>query len=596
MKSPYFSEEHEAFREAVRKFMENEIAPHAAEWEAAGRIPRSAWKKLGEQGFLGIDYPEKYGGVEADFFYSVVFLEELSRSLMGGFVAAVSVHAYMASAYVYRFADEALRQKYLVPAMAGEKIGSLAISEPNAGSDVGAIHTRARKEGEFYVIDGSKTFITNGVHGDFIVTAVKTDTAAGAAGISLILIDRNAPGVSARKLEKIGWRCSDTAELSFDGVKVPMENLIGEPGMGFYYIMECFQLERLVAAITSVAGAERCYDEALKYIREREAFGRPIAKFQVIRHRLADLASEIAAAREFSRYAAFLYSRGENAVRECSMAKLRCSELAIKAADVCLQCFGGYGYMEDYPIARMYRDARVGTIVGGTSDIMREIIAKIEIDGITYFPKSTQPDAEVSSDSGDLPRTAADLLRSLPERFLPQKAADWNTCFHFQLKGDGGGNFTVKLANGKCVVKEGLDGDPECVLKAKAKTYFDIETGRLNPQVAFMTGRLKVSNVNAMLRFMQIFKPVKRSCGTKTSRHEEPGKPSFGPLNGLRVLDVSRLYPGPLAAAFLGQMGAEVIKLENAASPDPMRQYPPFVGDEFAGYLAVNHSKRSPAR
>jgi acyl-CoA dehydrogenase len=386
MKSPFFNDEHEVFRGSVRQFVEKDIVPNADKWEEAGRIPPEIWQKMGELGFLGVNYPEEFGGSAADFFYTVVFLEELARSTMGGFSAAVSVHQYMATAHISKAGSKLLKEKYLIPAIKGEKIGALAISEPNCGSDVSGIQCRAVRDGDYYIINGAKTFITNGFYGNFVTLAVKTKPEAGANGISLIVVDTDSEGFTRNKLKKMGWNCSDTAEMFFTDVRVPAENIIGEENQGFYYIMESFQLERLVASILGVAGAEYCLEITVKYINERQAFNKNLAKFQAIRHTLAELSSELEAAKQLTYYTSWLYSQGEVAVKHCSMAKLITTELAKKIADACLQFFGGYGYMNEYVISRIYRDARVGTIAGGTSEIMKEIISKLIIDNVNYKP------------------------------------------------------------------------------------------------------------------------------------------------------------------------------------------------------------------
>jgi len=533
MKSPYFTAEHDTFRDTVRQFLQKEVAPNAEKWEEERRIPKSIWKRMGDLGFLGINYPEAYGGTGADFFYSVVFLEELAHSTMGGFVAAVSVHEYMASEYLYRFGNEDLKKRFLIPAIQGEKIGALAVTEPNTGSDVAAIRTRAVRRGDHFIINGSKTFITNGVFGDFVLVAAKTDTDAGVGGISLILVERGAAGFTARQLNKIGWHSSDTGELHFDDVMVPASNLVGEENRGFYYIMDCFQLERLVGAIGSLGGAYLCMDGTLKYITERQAFGKPLAKFQVIRHALADLKAELEAARCLTYHAAWLHSRKEQVVQEASMAKLLTTELAKKMADTCLQFFGGYGYMDEYLISRMYRDARVGTIVGGTSEIMREIIARIMIDQVSYQPvreKSpakpsakeekktaepkekvkTQPDTVKKEKEDEPPKTAREIILTLPARFQPEKAQGWKTVFHFDLSGTGGGKFTVRIEDGACRVESGLQGEAKCVVKASDNTYRDIELGKANPEIAFMMGKIKISNLAEMMQFTKLFKRLNK--------------------------------------------------------------------------------------
>lgn len=386
MKSLYFKEEHTLFRNSVRQFMEKEVIPYIEIWETERKIPKDIFKKMGEQGYLGLNFPEVYGGVHADFWYSVIFLEEIAKVGAGGFPTAVSVHQFMAINHIFKAGSDFLKDKYLRPAIQGEKIAALGVSESGAGSDVSALRTKAVKEGDFYIINGSKTFITNGTYGDFITLAVSTNPENKAGGISLIVVDLDSEGITRTKLNKMGWHSSDTAEISFDNVKVPAENLIGMENFGFYYIMESFQLERLVAGIMAVASSQWILDETIQYMHEREAFGRKIAKYQALRHTIADLSTEVEAARQLVYHTCWLQAEGEVAVKQCSMIKLYCAELSNKVVDKCLQIFGGYGYMEDYFICRAYRDSRVGTIAGGTSEIMREIISKIIIDDIDYKP------------------------------------------------------------------------------------------------------------------------------------------------------------------------------------------------------------------
>ncbi|MFN8345552.1 MAG: acyl-CoA dehydrogenase family protein [Spirosomataceae bacterium] len=385
-KSLYFNEDHELFRQSVRRFIEKEVVPHTEAWETERRIPSEIFKRMGELGFLGLLYEEAYGGANADFRFSVVFLEELARCGMGGFATAVSVHQFMAINHIAKAGSPEIKRKYLVPAIAGEKIAALGITEPNTGSDVGAIRTTARREGDEFVINGSKTFISNGTYGDFVTLAVKTkpEAAQPQNGISLLVVDLEAPGVSRTKLNKMGWHSSDTAEIRLDEVRVPAANLIGIENFGFYYLMESLQAERLVAAVMAVSGAQWALDQTLQYLSEREAFGRKIGKFQAIRHKVADMATEIEVARAFVYSTCRQFALGEVVVKECSMAKLFTSEMQKRVVDNCLQFFGGYGYIEDYPICRAYRDVRVGTIAGGTSEIMREIIAKIVVDAVGY--------------------------------------------------------------------------------------------------------------------------------------------------------------------------------------------------------------------
>jgi acyl-CoA dehydrogenase len=384
MTSQYFNQDHQLFRQSVRQFIEKEVIPNASTWETERQIPKSIFQKMGDLGYLGINFLEEYGGTNADLWYSVVFLEEIARSTMGGFSTAISVHQYMAINHIAKIGSPFLKEKYLVPAIAGEKIAALGISEPNAGSDVSAILTTAVRDGDEYVINGSKTFITNGTYGDFITLTCKTNAGAGANGVSLIVVDLNAEGISRTKLNKMGWHSSDTAEISFDNVRVPITHLIGQENAGFYYLMESLQLERLVASVMAVAGSELSLELTIQYLHERETFGRPIAKYQAIRHKIAEMATEVDIAREFVYSTCWKFTQGEVMVKECSMAKLFTSELAKRVADGCLQFFGGFGYIEDYPICRIYRDARVGTIAGGTSEIMKEIISKIVVDGAAY--------------------------------------------------------------------------------------------------------------------------------------------------------------------------------------------------------------------
>ena len=381
MPSPHFTPEHDTFRASVRRFLEKEVAPHADEWEKARRIPLSIFTRMGELGLLGVMLPPELGGAGGDVFHAIAFLEELPRSRMGGFCAAVSVQQFMAAQHVFRWGTEELKQRYVVPSIAGTKVGALAVTEPDAGSDVSALRTRAERKDDHYLLNGGKIFITNGADGQFLTVAAKTAPEHGVGGLSLFVIDADLPGVRvARRLEKIGWHSSDTAELAFEDVKVPLDALIGEENMCFYYLMEAFQLERLCGAAIGVGSAQLCLQETLAYMRERKAFGRPLTKFQALTHKLAELATQLESARCLTHHAAWLLHNGHPCVRECSMAKLVGSETAKRVADECLQLFGGFGLMEEYPISRYYLDARPGTIVAGTSEIMREIIARILID------------------------------------------------------------------------------------------------------------------------------------------------------------------------------------------------------------------------
>lgn len=376
------TQEHEIFRKSLQAFIQKEIIPHVDQWEKDKQIDRAIWGKMGEMGYMGLIFPEEYGGLDLDFYYSMIFCEEMSRCFSGGFTISALVIQYMSAPYLMKHASEELKQKYLIGVTNGELVSAVAITEPGAGSDVKNIQTTAIRQGYYYVVNGTKTFITNGFYGDFFITAVKTNPRTGE--ISLLLIDRKADGVSANRIEKMGWHASDTAEIHFDNVKVPVSNLIGEEGKGFGYLMDGLQLERLVAALHSLATADSAIAYTLKYIKQRRAFKQQLKDFQVIRHTVAQMVADIETTRAFIYHCCNLQQWGAYAVRECSIAKLQASELAIDVANKCLQFFGGYGFTEDYKIARLYRDVRVGTIIGGTSEIMREIIAKISIDEVNY--------------------------------------------------------------------------------------------------------------------------------------------------------------------------------------------------------------------
>ncbi len=380
----YFTEEHQLFRDSLKEFLKKEVAPHIDKWEAAGSIDRFIWKKFGEMGYFGLSIPEKDSGLGLDLFYTVIFLEELQKINSGGFAAAMWAHAYLAMTHLKKYANATLRKEYLEPSVAGEKIGCLGVSEPFGGSDVAGMRTTAIKKGDTYILNGSKTFITNGVSCDYMIVAAKTEPADGNKGISILVVDRNSKGVSANKLNKLGWRASDTAELAFDNVEVPASNMLGEEGKGFTYIMEAFALERLVMGINAHARADYALEYALAYMSEREAFGKKINQFQALRHRIADLYADMDMCREYNYSVAYRMEQGAYVVKEATISKLRSTKMADEVAYECLQFLGGYGYMEDYPMARLLRDSRLGPIGGGTSEILREIIAKIVIDKKEY--------------------------------------------------------------------------------------------------------------------------------------------------------------------------------------------------------------------
>jgi len=377
----YFTEEHELFRDSLRDFLNSEVVPYFNQWEKDQKVDRAVLRNMAEMGYFGLEVNDKYGGMGLDFMYTTILCEELGKTGSPGFSTVVTGHVYLAMNYLIHAGSPYIKEKYLVPSVKGEKIGSLAMTEPFAGSDLKAIRTTARKEGDYYIVDGSKTFISNGHYGNYMVTAVKINDS-----ISMIVIDNEFEGVSTSKLDKIGIRCSDTAEIAFNNVKVPVRNLLGEEGRGFLYMMESLQVERLTVAIANIGTLQYALDITLQYISERTAFGKAINKFQVLRHRIADMASEIEAWKCFCYHTCYRLSKGEHVVKECSMLKLKTSDLLNEVVYNCLQMFGGYGFMEEYPIGRLYRDVRVIPIYGGTSEIMKEIIAKIVIDKATYKP------------------------------------------------------------------------------------------------------------------------------------------------------------------------------------------------------------------
>jgi len=386
MDSIYFTEEHHLFRESLKDFLQKEVVPHIEKWEETGVIDRFIWKKIGDMGFFGIKYPEVYGGLDLDLFYTVILLEELQKVNSGGFAAAIWAHMYLAMTHLNAEGDEAIKQKYLVPSISGDKIGCLCITEPFGGSDVAGMRTTAVKDGDSYIINGSKTFITNGILSDYLVVSAKTSPELGNKGISMFVVDRETAGISATKLDKLGWRASDTGEIAFDNVQIPASQLIGEENKGFAYIMQHFALERLIMGINGHARAEFALEYALKYMSERQAFGRTIDKFQALRHSIADLYTDMEMCKTFNYAIAYRLNKGEYVVKEATMSKLRSTKMSDEVIYQCLQFLGGYGYMEDYPMARLLRDSRLGPIGGGTSEILREILAKIIIDKKEYKP------------------------------------------------------------------------------------------------------------------------------------------------------------------------------------------------------------------
>ena len=386
MNSMYFTEEHNLFRESIQDFLKKEVVPHIDKWEETGTIDRFIWKKFGDMGFFGIAYPEEYSGLNLDLFYTIILLEELQKINSGGFAAAIWAHVYLAMTHLNKEGNHDIKQRYLVPSITGDKIGCLCITEPFGGSDVAGMRTTAVKKDNYYILNGSKTFITNGVYSDYLVVAAKTNPELGNKGISIFVVDRESVGLSATKLDKLGWNASDTGEIAFDNVSVPASNLLGEENAGFGYIMQHFALERLVMGVNAHARAEYALDYALQYMSEREAFGKKIDRFQALRHTMADLYTEMEICKEFNYSVAYRLNKNEYVVKEATMSKLKCTKMADEVIYQCLQFLGGYGYMENYPMARLLRDSRLGPIGGGTSEILREILARIIIDKKEYKP------------------------------------------------------------------------------------------------------------------------------------------------------------------------------------------------------------------
>jgi len=375
---PPFGDEHEQLRETVARFVAAEIAPHVDEWEAAREFPRELYRRCAELGFLGLKFPEAYGGQGGTHLHDAVWVEELAHSGgSGGVAAGLNAHTSIAMPAIFNFGSEEQKQRWLVPGIAGEKIGALGITEPGAGSDVASIATTAKRQGDAYIVNGAKTFITNGVRADFLVCACKTTEEGGHGGISFLVLEREMPGYEvAAKLEKMGWHSSDTGELAFTDVEVPAENLLGEENGGFKLIMANFAWERLVMSIGAVGAMRRLIETTVAYALDREAFGHPIGKFQAIRHQIAEMATEAEAARAQTYDALRLFHEGRDCIKEVSISKLLTQRTALRIADQSLQIHGGYGYMREYGIERAVRDARLGPIGGGTDEIMKEIIGK----------------------------------------------------------------------------------------------------------------------------------------------------------------------------------------------------------------------------
>jgi acyl-CoA dehydrogenase len=374
---PPFGDEHQQLRDAIRRFVDTELRPHAEEWEDARWFPNSVFHRMAELGYLGLKYPEEYGGEGGDSLHDAVLTEELPRAGSGGLSAGIGAHIGIATPPVFKFGTEDQKQRFLAPAIRGEKIAALGITEPGAGSDVAGIRTFARRVDGGYVVNGSKTFITNGVRADFVVTAVKTTSEGGHHGISFLIVESDFEGYSvSKKLEKMGWHASDTGELAFADMFVPEENLLGQENKGFYLIMANFQWERLLMALGAVGSMQGVLERTIEYALERQAFGRAIGHHQVIRHKIAEMALRVETGRALTYNALRLYHAGIDAVKEVTMAKLKTQRDAFDQADDALQIFGGAGYMKEYGIERACRDTRLGPIGGGTDEIMKEILGK----------------------------------------------------------------------------------------------------------------------------------------------------------------------------------------------------------------------------
>ncbi len=378
----YFRDEHELFRLAVRRFVQEKITPNVDDWEENGEIPRDLFLQLGQLGFLGIEYPDTYGGSNADFWMTVVLAEELARCRAGGVAFSVIVHTDMSSPWLARLGTEDQKTEYLPSIIKGEKVCALAITEPGAGSDMGGITTNAKRDNNHWVINGSKTFTTNGVYGDLYFVSART----GSHGprhrqISQFLVERDTPGlVVTKKLDKTGMLSSDTAELVFDDVKVPETSLLGKENRGFYQLASGLQRERLIAAILSISASNQALEDSKVYLKQRTAFDRPLSDLQSLRHRFTNIATELEAARQLTYYASALFANGKEAEKIVSMAKLYSTEVANRIAYEAVQFHGGYGYIRETPVERFARDYRLWTIAAGSSEIMREIIGKRLLD------------------------------------------------------------------------------------------------------------------------------------------------------------------------------------------------------------------------
>lgn len=377
MITKYYTDEHKVFRQMVRKFVDEEVKPYCKEWDEAGIFPREIFKKCGDLGLFGLHFSKESGGAELDYYYTVILQEELARCLNAGFILSVAVQTDMATPIIDKIGTPWQKETYLVPAIAGEKIGAICVTEPGCGSDVAAVKTTAKKEGDYYIINGTKTFITNGTRADFLTMVVRTG-GPGYQGISSIIFPTDTPGFEiSNKLKKMGHLSSDTAELSFDNCKVHKDNLLGNENQGFMHIMMNFQSERLVGALMCVFSMENILKITIEYTKQRELFGKKLSQMQVTRHKLADLLARVEAVKQLCYYCAERYNNKKDATKEISMAKLLAGDLSQRVAYECVQLHGGYGYCREYEVENYYRDTRLASIGGGASEVMKDIISKM---------------------------------------------------------------------------------------------------------------------------------------------------------------------------------------------------------------------------
>jgi alkylation response protein AidB-like acyl-CoA dehydrogenase len=377
MDSPFFNEEHRIFRRSVRKFVDEELNPHVDEWEAAGRFPKEVFKKLGDLGVLGIRYPVEYGGADADIWTTAVFCEEMGRCRSRGLTMSVLVQTDMSSPHLAYRGSDFLKKRYLPDMISGKKVGAIVLSEPDVGSDLANMRTMAKKKGNQYILNGSKTYITNALQADLFFVAAKTDPGAGKKGVSMLLVERDSPGFLIEPMKKkLGMHASDTGELTFQSTPVPAENLIGEENQGFYYVMESLQKERFVSCCAMTSSAQQAIEDTIEYAQNRNIFGKKLSEYDLTRYKLARLQTRVEAARQLTYYAAQLYDRGLDWTDAVSMSKAFCAEVANEVADECLQIHGGAGYIEEYDIPRLFRDLRLWKIGAGTTEVMYYILAK----------------------------------------------------------------------------------------------------------------------------------------------------------------------------------------------------------------------------